>query len=561
MQAGKRDIQEIFNRSRNLVIPFFQRSYVWSEEQWERFLDDMYFVCSSKQEYFLGSIILKQQSTTSNQDDMRILIDGQQRLTTLNIFFKVLFLKIKENKEFDIVFRKRDNSLILLHNFNDIDSFERILKISELIDIDNPKNQIERCYLYFKKNIDSSKLDYDILLKLIAFVGIDLAQDENEQQIFDTINSLGVRLTTGELLKNLLFGTTEIKLYENYWKDVFEKDDETIKYWNVEIGRDRRTLIDVFLLSFLQVKSQDLSISSLDKASFYIKSNLFNSYKILLGAYFKNKKLDLLKDLRDYAIIFKNHIDPMIVEKNIDNPMDRINFILFKLDTTTIIPYILYAIKNTLGDIKKRDNLLNCLESYIMRRMIGIIHGDISRFYSELFNRKMINHHIYSAEDFRRFILNSNDVAFSIPTNEHLLNGFIHKRFRNNQVLGILYLIESRIRIDKHATQLLSVDRYSLEHIMPKNWRKNWGECINPEKRDIMLLSMGNLTIIPQKLNASLRDGDWDTKKFGNGRSKGLEYFSQGLSTLFPYLLVPEWNEDVIESRARDLYDYAKVFW
>ena len=87
MEAGKRTIREIFNRGRNLEIPFFQRNYVWDEKEWERFLDDMQHISATKRPYFLGSVILKQQPTPSNSDEKRTIIDGQQRLTTLNIFF------------------------------------------------------------------------------------------------------------------------------------------------------------------------------------------------------------------------------------------------------------------------------------------------------------------------------------------------------------------------------------------------------------------------------------------------------------------------------------------
>ena len=93
MEAGKRTIRDIFNRGRNLEIPFFQRAYVWDIEQWQRFLDDMRMVSITKKPYFLGSVILKQQETTSDKDSILTVIDGQQRLTTLNIFLKVLCLK------------------------------------------------------------------------------------------------------------------------------------------------------------------------------------------------------------------------------------------------------------------------------------------------------------------------------------------------------------------------------------------------------------------------------------------------------------------------------------
>ena len=136
MEAGKRTIRDIFNRGRNLEIPFFQRAYVWGEEQWQRFLEDMISVSQENEPYFLGSIILKQQETTSDNDSKLTVIDGQQRLTTLNIFLKVLCLLQAKNNEFEDTFKKqRDKSIILLHNHNNIywTSYEKVdIKLSNI---------------------------------------------------------------------------------------------------------------------------------------------------------------------------------------------------------------------------------------------------------------------------------------------------------------------------------------------------------------------------------------------------------------------------------------------
>ena len=90
----------LFRSSRILEIPHFQRSYVWDEDQWSRFLDDMIYVSESKDTYFLGSVILKQQEIPSSYQtgDVRTIIDGQQRLTTITLFFKALYER-NETKE------------------------------------------------------------------------------------------------------------------------------------------------------------------------------------------------------------------------------------------------------------------------------------------------------------------------------------------------------------------------------------------------------------------------------------------------------------------------------
>ncbi len=266
MEAGKRTIRDIFNRGRNLEIPFFQRAYVWDTEQWQRFLEDMIMVSTTKRPYFLGSVILKQQETSSNKDSILTVIDGQQRLTTLNIFLKALCLKNNSDNDFTETFKKqRDKSIILLHNHNDQESFNRIVNLeSSTVFKDVSENDnILSAYNFFTENITEddleNSLDFFNILDNILFVGIDLGYEEDEQQIFDTINSLGVRLTTAELLKNYFFKRDELDNYNKYWKQIFEKDDETKIYWDREIttGRLKRTFIDLFFYSYLQIKVQN----------------------------------------------------------------------------------------------------------------------------------------------------------------------------------------------------------------------------------------------------------------------------------------------------------------
>ena len=94
MEAGKKTISDIFNGNRILEIPFFQRAYVWEDEQWGRLLEDMEEISQQNTPYFLGSVILKQQmtSTTKSVSDVRTLIDGQQRITTFIIISCVLIV-------------------------------------------------------------------------------------------------------------------------------------------------------------------------------------------------------------------------------------------------------------------------------------------------------------------------------------------------------------------------------------------------------------------------------------------------------------------------------------
>jgi uncharacterized protein with ParB-like and HNH nuclease domain len=567
MDAGKRTISDIFNGNKVLEIPFFQRAYVWDEPQWERLLEDMELVTITNKPYFLGSVILKQQLTSSDNSvgDMRTLIDGQQRLTTLNIFFKVLSLIVGKSSSFSRRFKLENDDLALWHNHNDIEAFQTVLKLEELADLEKQDN-ITRAYTYFKNKISPDKLDWQKILNNIMFVGIDLGIEEDEQQIFDTINSLGVRLTTAELLKNYFFHRDQPSEYETYWKDVFEADDETKEYWDREIttGRLKRTFIDLFFYSYIQIKIQqpNLKVKTEDKIRFSKVEHLFESYKLLIKEYGLDKN-EILNEIKDYANLFKANFNYDIINNELSSEfgIDRINAIIFGLDTSTLIPFVLYILKNIESD-EERNKIFQFIESYIIRRMI--VRAS-SKNYNQLFTDSLISNNILSRRELQDYLETKSDKTNYIPSNDDLRKGFDNSIITNKQAAGILYLIESKIRDrSKQSTQLLGINKYSLEHIMPKKWENNWSSLSTKEEidyRNFKLKTIGNLAIITQSLNASIRDANWDVKKNGRATKQGLKHFSGGIETLSPYLDIAEWNESEITKRANYLYETSIKIW
>lgn len=567
MDAGKRTINDIFNGNRVLDIPFFQRAYVWADEQWERLLDDMEHVSQTSKPYFLGSVILKQQPTNTGNKvgDKRTLIDGQQRLTTLSIFFKVLSLKSGDDYEFNRMFKLRD-MIAIQHNHNDIEAYEIVMNLNELLELTGSDN-ITQAYSYFKTNLNVEKLDINNILAKILFVGIDLDENEDEQQIFDTINSLGVKLTTAELLKNYFFNRDEISTYITYWKNVFEKDDDSKNYWDREVttGRSKREFIDLFFFSYLQIKIQDkkLNVKAEDKLEFSKVEHLFESYKKFIKDYFNNDKKLILSEIKDYALLFQENFDYNIIEKDLTGKsgIDRINAIIFGLETSTLIPYVLYILKNVSND-NNRNELFDFLETYIMRRIV--VHAN-TKNYNQLFTDRLINNEILSKAKFLEFLEGQADKVNFMPSDDELKNGFESSYLINKQAAGILYFIESKIRNrNLQSTQLLGINKYSLEHLMPKKWENNWGKLSSQEEnisRNRKLLTLGNLTIITQSLNSSIRDANWTIKRKGKADNNGLETYSAGLETISNYLQLDQWDEQKIEQRAEFLYEKAKEIW
>jgi uncharacterized protein with ParB-like and HNH nuclease domain len=567
MEAGKRSINDIFNGHRILEIPFFQRSYVWKDQQWERFIQDMEYISSTNKPHFLGSVIMKQKLTDATQllGDCRTVIDGQQRLTTLCIFLKVLSQK-RNNPYLASIFRLPmfNNKIALIHNHNDIDSFEYVLNLSEETDIIG-KDCISNAYMYFRKHIKIENLNEMHILNNIMFVGIDLSADEDEQQIFDTINSLGVKLTTAELLKNYLFGKDNFESYNSYWKDIFERDEQTNKFWDTEIvaGRLKRSLIDMFLYAFLQIQIQDkgLSVNNKDKSDLSKVDGLFNSYKAFIKSY-KIDKADLIKDIRDYAIVFRENLNMEIIDAELSsvNYTDRINAIVFGLENTTLLPYILFILKNV-KDQDEKNAIFKYLESFIMRR---IVCRSNNKNYNQLFGERLISYGTLTRNALQSSLVENEGVNY-FPSDNELREAFHSSQLTNKQAAGVLYFIESGIRnVNKHASALLGLEKYSLEHIMPKKWENHWNGISTAEEkinRNRKLLTLGNLTIITASLNSSIRDGNWDTKRNGKNSRPGLKHYAAGLDTISPYFEKEIWDERAMEMRADFLFEKAAEIW
>lgn len=568
MEANKRTLSDIFNGNRILEIPFFQRTYVWSEDQWERLMEDLEAVSASNKPYFLGSVILKQQPTPAGGSvgDKRTLIDGQQRLTTLNILLKVLCLKTNMNARHERVFRlAKDNSVALLHNHFDIVDFNAILDLQVEIEIKG-NSQIILAYEYFKKNLRHEDLDLDSILTNIMFVGIDLSPDEDEQQIFDTINSLGVRLTTAELLKNYFFQREDHGSYNKNWKEVFEGDEDSRLFWNKEIsaGRAIRENIDIFFYSFLQIKVQDqsLAVSSDDRKSFTRLDGLFESYKRFIKDYNIDKDL-LIQEINEYARIYRENIKFNVINDELisDYCVNRINAIIFGMDNTTVIPYVLYILKEVTNS-NERNLIWEYLESYLMRRLV--CHS-VNNNYNNLFSEKLLTKAAITKDLLVEQIESQSTTVNRMPNDEELKEGFHKSKLVNKQSAGILYMLESAIRNrSKHSTALLGINKYSLEHVMPKKWENKWPKVSTEEDRNtrnFKLQTLGNLTIITQSLNASIRDSSWDIKKEGSIGNLGLKQYASGIETFSSFLDKREWTESVIEERADFLLNIAVKVW
>lgn len=575
MNAGKSLINGIIGPFKKLQVPFYQRSYVWDVEQWDRLLEDLEYVSASKEPYFLGTVILKDVRTNAlaNFASTNIIVDGQQRITTLLIFAKVFCLKTNQSNLFDFTFRNMHGEIALEHGKLDQDAFTAVIDQTAAKPITGWQgpSQIIAAYNYFVANLDGQKFDWMIITKNIQFVCIALDPDEDEQQVFDTINSLGVKLTTAELLKNYLFTRENVQQYSQVWEDVFEKDDTTRTYWDTEVeaGRFKRSLIDLFLDAYFQIliREPGRNVSANDLTLYARTDRLARSYQDFVKKYCKGNKNAILDELKVYAELFRENIDPEWCNKSIPSQygIERLNVILFGLKNTTPIPYILFIEKNV-PDENEQTKMYQVLESYLMRRMVV---SASTKNYNNLFISLVNNRVTDSGSLVKALNAFTDKSTMSVPDDEKLHYGFQNSFLYNVESKGILYLIESGIHPKMSAVSLLGFRSYSLEHLMPKKWRNNWRPIPpTPEEqkeRDRKLLTLGNLAIITQSLNASIRDSEWAKKKkpepFRGKERPGLVSCAKGLETMWNVLDKEVWDEQEITARADWLYAQAAKLW
>ena len=177
MNPNKEKITSVLTDGRVFYIPFYQRAYVWGVKLWRRFIKDMEYISSHDEEYFLGSIILKDLGADgSTATDRQEVIDGQQRLTTFAIFMKVLSLRdASTHNIFDRKFRLDDGRLTIKHSLSDKDAFEKIANLTEDTSLDGEEtSNLIKAYNYFRANVDCEKIKINNILAKTVVISIYL---------------------------------------------------------------------------------------------------------------------------------------------------------------------------------------------------------------------------------------------------------------------------------------------------------------------------------------------------------------------------------------------------
>lgn len=578
MNISKVHLQNLLNTGTNqYVIPFFQRPYVWKKEDCESLLEDINETAERNKgniikEHFIGTIITKFKDDSTQMKAEFHLVDGQQRMTTFSLVLKALansvdlaqpkanFLVDSINSSLSYKDSYGDEHFRIVHNRIDKEYFLKVMGSNNETKFEEAEglNKIIDTYKFFKNsfigltNEEILFINQTVLNRFPA-ISMVLEKQDDEQEIFDTINSLGVKLTTSELLKNFIFSDAATqKLYSSMWEQVFESDEETIKFWNLKktAGRVYRENIDVLLYCYLLIeREKDVSLE-----------HLFRDYKEwLVGKTSADKKL-FLENLKVSAEIFSNF--PSGTELNnlkFDEIEKRFFHVIENLNITTIYPLVLYLYKE-LNIQADRLKCLEFLESYLVRRNICKL---TTKNYNNLFTSIVKSIKASKAatifEALKETINGYTEDTNRFPSNEDVSNGFAHSILSNQHAKETLYIIALyQVNTVLNDVTKLSSNSFTLEHMMPKKWEENWSDkkLTSEEKltRNHKLLSLGNLTIITGNLNSTLRNSSWKKK-----RSILQQFSSLPLTT--QYTVLDNWNEAAIEGRATTLHNLAINIW
>lgn len=483
MKAETPSINGVFKNSTILRIPFFQRQYVWEEKQWERFAVDMESLVGLRKKYFLGSLIFKNEEPTDEEaaygvSEKYTVVDGQQRLTTLSIYLKALDSllvddQLKNNFKSSFFIQNGQRNPVLHHSINDHAAYQEVMWGNPL-DAYTDKRVVTAYNFFRDKMTGKSQQELRQLwmaaFARIKFVEIILDNQDDEQQIFDTINSLGVDLTIDELMKNFLYDINEEDAYVNNWKPVFD-DKESRDFWGTndaarsQAATDENKVISNFFFDFVRIKMWDYKDQQgFDKKAFVQKGQIFSTCKAFVEVFGADKQ-NLANEIIEYAKLYKKYFN----KKNLDvripmtSGIERVACIAMAKDST-ITPYLLYVLKNVNG-IQEQNRIFEFLETYLVRRMVGLTAKE-NKMASEFYTEQLIAKKINSYDKLKQYISDiSEDKNMHIPSDAEIAAN-IHQITFNDESTPrlIFYLQETRNRY-QHTGGL---NYFVAEYIIPK---------------------------------------------------------------------------------------------
>ena len=563
LQAGETTLNKLLNTSRQFIVPIFQRNYSWQKSQYEQLWFDILRASKfkEKQNHFIGSIVYIDMGTPAGRPQQLLLIDGQQRLTTISILLCAIKDYVQKfNLETKLInLAKIKNQFLYNSDEIDEDRYKLLLNVQDketyikLIDntiftVNKPATNIIKCYEFFYERIEDfikqhGQIDeiYAGIFKL-SLVSISLDKDsDNPQMIFESMNSTGKDLSQTDLLRNyLLMDLTpekQTRLYKTYWKPMEELFGE-------DIYKNDVNKFDYFIRDFLTLKSDTGYICKIN--------NVYENFK---RYYLDNncEKFAVLKDLFTYAKYYAC-ID-LLQEKDDELKLYWQEF--KKLDSHVVYPFLLKLYDDYSRQILIKEDFKKILQvviSYLWRRAIcEIPTNSLSKTFATLY--QAVDKEDYVNSVIKAFVFKSSYKRFpsDYEVREKLQTKDIyHFRLRK-------YLLEALENYYHKEPIDLNTANYTIEHIMPQNIEHNlsWQQMLGEDWQEVHSLylhTLGNLTITGY--NTEMSNKSFVEKV--NGES-GFKHSHLKLNESIAQCDV--WNKKAIQRRTNILTDIILKIW
>ena len=563
LQAGETTLNKLLNTSRQFIVPIFQRNYSWQKSQYEQLWFDILRASKfkEKQNHFIGSIVYIDMGTPAGRPQQLLLIDGQQRLTTISILLCAIKDYVQKfNLETKLInLAKIKNQFLYNSDEIDEDRYKLLLNVQDketyikLIDntiftVNKPATNIIKCYEFFYERIEDFIKQYGQIDEIYAgifklsLVSISLDKDsDNPQMIFESMNSTGKDLSQTDLLRNyLLMDLTpekQTRLYKTYWKPMEELFGE-------DIYKNDVNKFDYFIRDFLTLKSDTGHICKIN--------NVYENFK---RYYLDNncEKFAVLKDLFTYA---KYYACIDLLQEN-DDELKLYWQEFKKLDSHVVYPFLLKLYDDYSRQILIKEDFKKILQvviSYLWRRAIcEIPTNSLSKTFATLY--QAVDKDDYVNSIIKAFVFKSSYKRFSsdYEVREKLQTKDIyHFRLRK-------YLLEALENYYHKEPIDLNTANYTIEHIMPQNIEHNlsWQQMLGEDWQEVHSLylhTLGNLTITGYNAEMS-------NKSFGekvNGES-GFKHSHLKLNESIAQCDV--WNKKAIQRRTNILTDIILKIW
>lgn len=601
MKPETHTVQQLFERDVRYTVPLYQRPYVWNQDrQWAPLWDDITALLQHQESgdisglwtHFMGAIVLELEQTVPGQIPRFTVIDGQQRLTTLQLLLAAAASAVAAVGAENDAALLRDLAInnprkatgteqlkVWPTNANR-SAFTAIMSPEGAPPghVNDPDNRIDEAFAYFAERVDDYIRGIDdegtedqsdqavaeraerlriTLCDLLKLVSITLEPGDNAQVIFETLNARGTPLLALDLVKNAAFhqasrqGCDTDTLYEQVWRPQLDDD-----YWREgrRQGRLNRPNAELFLMHWLTMRLERLIPAT----------ELFAQFR-----------KDVLNPTTDAEPLIRELCSDAAVMRSFDHPEPKSPEAEFfarqvPLDAGTVLPVVLLLFRSPEVTEDRRRRALRILESWLARRALMRM---TAKNYNRLVPRLIVKMKadLEHADDALLDALSGGEGEISRwPTDKEFAE-FLRTREVYGTVSGprlVMALAAVEARLYTNKTDLTDLpDSLSLEHLMPREWDSHWpltdidGVALAGVAREeaeaarwAALHQLGNLTIVTPSFNSSLSNSAWSVKRAEINRH----------SRLLLNARVTEreaWDEQAIAERGRWLADQIVAVW